>query len=186
MGLGKDRGSSSSHVLDLPREDTPLLSNSNHSSSNFKTCANVFIAIVAAGVLGLPYSFKKTGWAMGAIMVLTVALLTYNLMLLFILGEDWRLIQSSPRFHLLVICGLLFVVLLALILEQWEFVMVEDVMIFLQSKPIVQAFGSVSVFFYGLGVSVYAFEGIGMVLPLEAKAKDKQRFGKILGISIFQ
>ncbi|KAG9145224.1 hypothetical protein Leryth_008177 [Lithospermum erythrorhizon] len=113
MGLGKDRGSSSSHVLDLPREDTPLLSNSNHSSSNFKTCAN-------------------------------------------------------------------------LILEQWEFVMVEDVMIFLQSKPIVQAFGSVSVFFYGLGVSVYAFEGIGMVLPLEAKAKDKQRFGKILGISIFQ
>ena len=28
-------------------------------------------------------------------------------------------------------------------------------------------------FFYGIGEAVYAFEGIGMVLPLETEAKDK-------------
>ncbi|CDY63486.1 BnaAnng18920D [Brassica napus] len=33
-------------------------------SSQFKTFANVFIAVVGAGVLGLPYAFKRTGWPM--------------------------------------------------------------------------------------------------------------------------
>lgn len=59
-------------------------------------------------------------------------------------------------------------------------VMVEDVMIFLNQRPVLQAFGGFSVFFYGLGVAVYSFEGIGMILPLESEAKDKDKFGKIL------
>jgi len=64
-------------------------------------------------------------------------------------------------------------------------VMVEDVMIFLQrERPVLQAFGGFPMFLYGLGVAVYAFEGIGMVLPLESETKDKQDFGKILGLSM--
>ncbi|GJN02045.1 hypothetical protein PR202_ga19359 [Eleusine coracana subsp. coracana] len=39
-------------------------------------------------------------------------------------------------------------------------------------------------FLYGLGVAVYAFEGIGMVLPLEAEAADKRRFGATLALSM--
>ena len=39
-------------------------------------------------------------------------------------------------------------------------------------------------FFYDIGVAVYAFEGIGMVLPLETKVKDKQRFGRVLSCSM--
>lgn len=63
-------------------------------------------------------------------------------------------------------------------------VMVEEVMIYLNSKPILQAFGGFSVFFYGIGVAVYAFEGIGMVLPLESEMANKNKFGKILSITI--
>ncbi|XP_034677801.1 amino acid transporter AVT3B-like, partial [Vitis riparia] len=63
-------------------------------------------------------------------------------------------------------------------------VMVEDVLIFLKQRPALWAFGGFSVFFYGLGVAVYAFEGIGMVLPLESEAKDKDKFGKVLALSM--
>jgi proton-coupled amino acid transporter len=61
-------------------------------------------------------------------------------------------------------------------------VMVEDVMVFLKNRPALEAFGGFSVFFYGLGVAVYAFEGIGMVLPLETEAKHKDNFGRVLGL----
>ena len=54
-------------------------------------------------------------------------------------------------------------------------------MIFLQNRPALEAFGGLSVFLYGVGVAVYAFEGVGMVLPLESEAKDKDKFGKVLG-----
>lgn len=60
--------------------------------------------------------------------------------------------------------------------------MVEDLVIFLDQRPALQAFGGLSVFFYGLGVAVYAFEGIGMILPLESEAKDRDKFGKVLGL----
>ncbi|KAL5143152.1 Amino acid transporter AVT3B [Glycine soja] len=56
-----------------------------------------------------------------------------------------------------------------------------DVMI---NKPHLKVFGGLSVFFYDIGVAVYAFEGIGMVLPLETKVKDKQRFGRVLGLGM--
>ncbi|KAK7252623.1 hypothetical protein RIF29_36705 [Crotalaria pallida] len=63
-------------------------------------------------------------------------------------------------------------------------VMVEDVFVFLEKKPALEAFGGFSVFFYGIGVAVYAFEGIGMILPLESETKDKEKFGTILGIGM--
>ena len=47
-----------------------------------------------------------------------------------------------------------------------------------------RAFGGLSVFFYGIGVAIYAFEGIGMVLPLESEMKDMNNFGKILGLGM--
>ncbi|KAK1618729.1 hypothetical protein QYE76_024246 [Lolium multiflorum] len=58
-------------VLPAPhdKEDsllTPLLSQP-------KTFANVFIAVVGSGVLGLPYTFSRTGWAAGSILLLAVA-----------------------------------------------------------------------------------------------------------------
>ncbi|CAK9177923.1 unnamed protein product [Ilex paraguariensis] len=62
-------------------------------------------------------------------------------------------------------------------------VLVEDVLIFTKHRPVAEAFGSLSMFFYGLGVAVYSFEGIGMVLPLESEMKDKSKFGKILGLT---
>lgn len=34
-------------------------------------------------------------------------------------------------------------------------------------SPVLQAFGGFYVFFYGLGVTIYAFAGIGIILPLE-------------------
>lgn len=63
-------------------------------------------------------------------------------------------------------------------------VIVEDVLILMKNRPEVKAFGGLSVFFYGMGVAVYAFEGVGMVLPLESETKDKDKFGRILGLSM--
>ena len=76
MGLGNDASSSSSRL-----DSAPLLPHHGaegiHLSSQPKTFANVFIAVVGAGVLGLPYTFSRTGWAAGSILLLTVALLTF-------------------------------------------------------------------------------------------------------------
>ncbi|WCJ32835.1 Transmembrane amino acid transporter family protein [Euphorbia peplus] len=264
MGFDKE-ASSSSHVLQvpsLPREDTPLLGKKPPLSSLSKTFANVFIAIVGAGVLGLPYTFKKTGWVMGSLMVFTIASLTYYCMMLLV--HTRRKLESNLGFSKIssfgdlgfTVCGPIgrFAVDSMIILSQagfcvsylifiantlayvfnhnkssekiWGFlspkalyiwgcfpfqlglnsiptlthlaplsiladvvdlgamgvVMVEDVVMFLKNKPVLEAFGGFSVFFYGLGVAVYAFEGIGMVLPLESEAKDKNKFGKVLGI----
>ncbi|XP_016457348.1 amino acid transporter AVT3B-like [Nicotiana tabacum] len=260
-----NKASSSSHVLQIPREDTPLLAKNQHLSSPSKTFANVFIAIVGAGVLGLPYTFKRTGWIMGAIMLFSVAFLTYHCMMLLVFSR--RKIESHLKTSEIssfgdlgfAVCGPVgrFAVDAMIVLSQAGFcisymifiantlaycfnysksnpspkilglppktvyiwscfpfqlglnsipsltllaplsifadvvelgamgvVMVEDVMVYLKSSHVLEAFGGFSVFFYGLGVAVYAFEGVGMVLPLEAEMKDKAKFGKILGLSM--
>lgn len=63
-------------------------------------------------------------------------------------------------------------------------VMVEDVMIYMKKMPTLISFGDLNVLFYGLGVAVYAFEGVGMVLPVESEMKERKKFGKVLGFSM--
>ncbi|XP_059659803.1 amino acid transporter AVT3B-like [Cornus florida] len=269
MGFEKEV-CSSSHVLQIPRlsrEDTPLLSKSKHLSTQSKTFANVFIAIVGSGVLGLPYTFKRTGWVMGSLILISVAFLTYHCMMLLI--HTRRRLESLHGFAKtkissfgdlgFVVCGPVgrFSVDSMIVLSQAGFcisylifiantlaylfnyssinlnptilgfspksffiwgcfpfqlglnsipslthlaplsifadvvdigaigvVMVEDVLIFLKQRPVLQTFGGFSVFFYGMRVAVYAFEGIGMVLPLESEMKDRSKFGKILGLTM--
>ncbi|XP_009588847.1 amino acid transporter AVT3B-like [Nicotiana tabacum] len=265
MGFEKDEASSSSHVLSIPKEDTPLLGKTQHLSSPSKTFANVFIAIVGAGVLGLPYTFKRTGWVLGSIMLFSVAFLTYYCMMLLVYSR--RRIESQLKAAKVssfgdlgfAVCGPVgrFAVDAMIVLSQAGFcisylifvantlaylfnysitkpdptilgfspksvyiwscfpfqlglnsiptltllaplsifadivdlgamgvVMVEDVMIYLTNRPVLEMFGGFNVFFYGLGVAVYAFEGIGMVLPLESETRDKDKFGKILGLAM--
>ena len=82
----KSTSASSSKKLKspLPREDTPLIGKAKPLSSQSKTFANVFIAIVGAGVLGLPYAFKRTGWITGLLMLFSVAALTTYCMMLLV------------------------------------------------------------------------------------------------------
>uniref|UniRef100_A0A1D1YTE2 Proton-coupled amino acid transporter 3 n=1 Tax=Anthurium amnicola TaxID=1678845 RepID=A0A1D1YTE2_9ARAE len=279
MGFEKE-ASSSSHGLPVPAEassSAPLLPGHPDAnrplSSQPKTFANLFIAIVGAGVLGLPYTFKRTGWLAGSLMVLVVAVLTYHCMMLLVHTRrrleqdrgfykissfgDLGLVVSGPAGKFAVdamivlsqagfcVSYLIFIAnTLAHILHPadgdgvgvsvsslrsgllglrpktvyiWGMfpfqlglnsvktlthlaplsifadvvdigamgvVMVEDVALFLRRQPALQAFGGFSVVFYGLGVAVYAFEGIGMVLPLESEAADKARFGRTLGVSM--
>ncbi|KAK9062095.1 hypothetical protein SSX86_019280 [Deinandra increscens subsp. villosa] len=259
---------SSSHVLNLPRETTSLLNSKPQTrSSQFNTFANVFIAIVGAGVLGLPYTFKRTGYVTGALTVFAVAYFTNHCMMLLV--KTRRRLESVNGFSKINSFGDLgFVVAgpvgrssvdVMIVLSQAGFcvsylifvsntlvnifnlqstpipsnpsilgvsaktfyiwacfpfqlglnsiptlthlaplsifadvvdigamgvVMVEEVMIYLNSTPVLQAFGGFSVFFYGIGVAVYAFEGIGMVLPLESETENKEKFGKVLGTTI--
>lgn len=63
-------------------------------------------------------------------------------------------------------------------------VFVEDVSLIMKQSTEVIAFGGLSVFFYGMGVAVYAFEGIGMVFPIESEMKESRHFGKILALSM--
>ncbi|KAI4327850.1 hypothetical protein L6164_020264 [Bauhinia variegata] len=259
MGFEKEASSSSYYLPTYPREDTPLLAKAPPLSSKLKTFANIFISIVGAGVLGLPYSFKRTGWVMGLIMLFSVAFLTYHCMMLLVYTR--RKLESIMGLTKInsfgdlgfAICGPIgrFSVDIMIILSQAGFcvsylifisstlaylisntttapilgltpkvlflwscfpfqlglnsirtlthlaplsifadavdiaaksvVMVEDVFIFAKNRPHLEAFGGLSVLFYGIGVAVYAFEGIGMVLPLESEAKDKDKFGKVLG-----
>nr|CAN70007.1 hypothetical protein VITISV_038750 [Vitis vinifera] len=262
MGFEKEASSSSYGLDSVPREDTPLLSKSRPLSSQTKTFANVFIAIVGAGVLGLPYTFKRTGWVLGSLMLFAVAILTYHCMMLLVhtrrkldslhgfskiasfgdlgfavcgsigrVAVDAMIVLSQAGFcisYLIFIANTLAYVSnsspsnpilgltpksfyiwgcfpfqlglnsiptlthlapLSIFADVVEIgamgvVMVEDVLIFLKQRPALRAFGGFSVFFYGLGVAVYAFEGIGMVLPLESEAKDKDKFGKVLALSM--
>ncbi|KAJ8429627.1 hypothetical protein Cgig2_006868 [Carnegiea gigantea] len=141
---------SSSYSIPIVREDTPLLG-SSHQSSKFKTLANIFIAIVGSGVLGLPYTFMKSG-------LNSVPTLTH--------------LAPLSIFADVVQIGAMGVV------------MGKDAVVYAQNRPEVQAFGNWGVFFYLVGVCTYAFEGIGMILPLESETRDKQSFGKILGLSM--
>ncbi|KAK4401308.1 Amino acid transporter AVT3C [Sesamum angolense] len=268
-----EAGSSSSN-RPLPREDSPLLpakGNPQILSSQPKTFANVFISVVGAGVLGLPYTFMRTGWLTSLIMIFFVAALTYQCMMLLI--HTRKKLEDSPvggfpkitSFGDLgfVVCGSIgrFAVDFMVVLSQAGFcigylifigdtlallfrssftlpaaghkimgvsvsaksvyiwtcfpfqlglnsipsltllaplsifadvvdlgamglVMVEDFLVFTKQMPAVEAFGTLSTFFYGLGVAVYSFEGIGMALPLESEMKDKSKFGKILGMTM--
>lgn len=62
--------------------------------------------------------------------------------------------------------------------------MVGDVMVFMNAMPVTRAFAGFSNIFYALGISVYAFEGIGMVLPLESEIREKDTFGRTLAMSM--
>ncbi|KAG2331771.1 hypothetical protein Bca4012_018649 [Brassica carinata] len=240
------------------REDTPLLGKERPLSSQFKTFANVFIAIVGAGVLGLPYAFKRTGWLMGVITLFSVAALITHCMMLLVRIRRKLGVANIGSFGDLgfAVCGPLgrFLVDILIILSQAGFcvgylifigttsanlfnptttlalrhvspkslyiwgcfpfqlglnsiktlthlaplsifadvvdlgamavVIVDDVKIAVEQRPDVVAFGGMSVFFYGMGVAVYAFEGVGMVLPLESEMKDKEKFGKVLALSM--
>ncbi|KAF7829063.1 amino acid transporter AVT3C-like [Senna tora] len=262
MGFERGASSSSSSLPPYPREDTPLLGKAPPLSSNFKTFANIFISIVGAGVLGLPYCFKKTGWVFGLLMLFTVAFLTYHCMMLLVYTR--RKLESGKGFPKInsfgdlgfTICGPIgrFAVDAMIVLSQAGFcvsylifvantlaylvsntatapilgltpkvlfiwgcfpfqlglnsiptlthlaplsiladavdiaaksvVMVEDVFTFMKNRPALEAFGGFSVMFYALGVAVYAFEGIGMILPLESEAKNKDKFGRVLALGM--
>ncbi|EYU40480.1 hypothetical protein MIMGU_mgv1a006582mg [Erythranthe guttata] len=279
MGFDDDKsneaGSSTNTLRILPREDTPLLSVNGkpHTlSSQPKTFANVFISIVGAGVLGLPYTFMRTGWLTSLLMISFVAALTFHGMMLLI--HTRKKLEDSPLAAFpkiasfgdlgFAVCGSIgrFAVDSMIVLSQAGFcvgylifigntlanlstsssssaaaasspnflgisakslyvwscfpfqlglnsipsltllaplsifadivdlgamgvVMVQDAIIFTKQMPAVEAFGTLSTFFYGLGVAVYSFEGIGMALPLETEMKDKSKFGKILGLTMF-
>ena len=57
-------------------------SDSEGNSSALKAAANIFIAVVGAGVLGLPYAFAKSGLVLGAVFLIFVAALALYAMLL--------------------------------------------------------------------------------------------------------
>lgn len=70
-----------------PSESTPLLPHGNvhHRalSSSCKTFFNIVITVVGAGVLGLPYAFKQSGWLQGLLILAgTSAAMYYCMMLL--------------------------------------------------------------------------------------------------------
>ncbi|KAL0560897.1 hypothetical protein IC582_001314 [Cucumis melo] len=247
-----------------PGENTPLLGGGLPRSSQAKTFANVFISIVGAGVLGLPYAFKRTGWIMSLMMLFSIAAVTYYCMMLLVytrrklvadgsseinsfgdlgfticgssgraivdiliilaqtgfcvgylvfigntlstlfnsssmaLGSDF--LGASPKILYIIGClpfqlglnsikSLTHLAPLSIFADVVDLgamgvVIVEDVSVFLKNRPPVEGFGGLSVFFYGMGVAAYAFEGIAMILPLESEMKDRDQFGKILGTSM--
>ena len=44
---------------------------------------------------------------------------------------------------------------------------------------------SLCIFVNGIGVEIYTFEGVDMVLPMEVVVGQKQKFGQIMGLAMF-
>ncbi|PHT76238.1 hypothetical protein T459_19760 [Capsicum annuum] len=62
MGFTTNKASSSSDALKIPGEDHSFQGQKQQQfSSPLKTFANVFMSLVGAGILRLPYTFKKIG-----------------------------------------------------------------------------------------------------------------------------
>ncbi|MCO5560401.1 hypothetical protein L7F22_014016 [Adiantum nelumboides] len=55
-----------------------------HLSSAAKTFGNIVISIVGSGVLGLPYTFKRTGWLVSTLSLSVIAILVYYCMMLLV------------------------------------------------------------------------------------------------------
>ena len=64
-------------------------------------------------------------------------------------------------------------------------VMAEDFLQYVKNTPNLEAFTGFSMIPYDVGVTIYTFEGVGMVLPLELVADQKHKFGLILGPTMF-
>ena len=274
MGFDREAGSSSQALRapPPPTEDTPLIGGDKKPlSSQAKTFANVFIAIVGAGVLGLPYTFMRTGWLLTLLMIFGVAALTQYCMMLLV--HTRRRIESINGFSKIssygdlgfTVCGSFgrLIVDILIILAQAGFcvgylifigntlanlfnsptsmkttmtllsskilglnpksfyiwgclpfqlglnsistlthlaplsiladvvdlgamgvVMIEEVVGLFHNRPVVKPFSGLSQFLYGLGVVVYSFEGIGMCLPLESEMKEKNKYGKVLVLTM--
>ncbi|CAM8934705.1 unnamed protein product [Rhodiola kirilowii] len=224
------------------------------SSSQFKTFANVLISIVGSGILGLPYTFNRTGWLAGLIILFSVASLAYYCMITLITIRR-QLEFRNPDIPItsfgdlgFAVCGVSgrCVVDLMIILTQAGFcvsylifisetlahvfnvsdkslfiwammpiqmglnsiptlthlaplsifadvvgvgalgvAMANNARVFIAEKPALHAFkGSSSSLLYGVGVAAYAYEGVGMVLPLESETTQRSKFPKVLGVSM--
>lgn len=267
-----------------PTEKSPLLpqvasSPPENLSSVGKTFGNILISIVGAGVLGLPYTFMKTGWLSGLIVLILVACVAYYGMMLLVWSKralkrqglhkidsfgdlgfavygstgkamvDLMVVlamagvcvgylifigntlsymftgskpQPQPKSHEsslnphgiylstsmvvtrkvgfiwaifpleIVMSGIRTLTHLApfsifadiVDISAMLTVVVQDVLSILStSGPDVQAFTGFSAIPYGVGVAIYAFEGVSMILPLELAMEKKNRFGGVLGIA---
>lgn len=63
-------------------------------------------------------------------------------------------------------------------------VVVQDVLSILSTVgPDVHAFTGFSAIPYGVGVAIYAFDGVSMILPLELAMEKKHRFGGVLAVA---
>jgi proton-coupled amino acid transporter len=79
----------------VPDDVTPLLGHTGRgTASELRTAGNIFISIVGAGVLGLPYVFKTSGWAVAVTTVTLAASLTYYCMLLLVMCKDKALAKG--------------------------------------------------------------------------------------------
>lgn len=61
----------------------------------FKTYANIFIAFVGAGILGLPFAFKESGVVEGSIVLVVTAYLCCKAMLLLLECKDLVISRAS-------------------------------------------------------------------------------------------
>ncbi|KAL3140382.1 hypothetical protein ABBQ38_004643 [Trebouxia sp. C0009 RCD-2024] len=217
----------------LPHRKVPM-------ALSVRAASNLFISVVGAGVLGLPYAFRRSGLIQGTVVMIIIAALNLHCMLLLVKCKK-RLVASTGAVtynevasHVLGKIGQRVVEVL-LILSQSGFCVAYLVFIaqnlepmtgyrgvyfILLACPIVAAitmltgvralapfsliadvanvlgiivvfydyfgafkrpaevvqFKSVSNLPFLFGVVIYSYEGVGMILPVEASMKRKEKF----------
>ncbi|KAJ7278601.1 hypothetical protein O6H91_Y382300 [Diphasiastrum complanatum] len=241
-------------------------------SSKKKTFGNIVISVVGAGVLGLPYTFMRTGWLTGSLVLVIIGYACYYCMMLLVstrkkLDTEGRVGRAVVDFTVVLSQGgfcvgyLIFIgENLASILSSFDsqspkkspgvaytglgldqlvtsnhnssflgldwgskgtyvwllfplqvglaairslthlapFSIFADVanalaMAVVMKDDIVQIEGGLrhvtastgaSSIPFAIGVAIYAFEGIPLVLPLESVMKEKTKFGRVMGFAM--
>lgn len=232
------------HNLSAKHSRQSSTSTDGKKSNALKASGNLFIAVVGAGVLGLPFAFKQSGLAVGATMLVVVASIALYCMLLLVrckrhleehgvvsYGEvtrhtlgptgqrlvDTLLIISQTGFCVaylifikanvsslapipgdLALCVTL-VPLVALaqlrgvaalgtfslvadvaMLTGFAVVLFDDVVALSHFRPPIVAATGWSCLPYLFGVAIYCFEGVGMILPIEASMETPRQFDMVL------
>jgi len=73
----------------------PVSPKARKLSSYKKTLGNMVVSIVGAGVLGLPYAFRRSGWAFSILALAAMALVSFYGMLLLL--KTRKLLEAESR-----------------------------------------------------------------------------------------
>lgn len=241
-----------------PATSAPLLPEDvkpRQLSSVRKTFGNIMVSIVGAGVLGLPYTFMKSGWLCTLLILAAVAALSFYGMLLLVrcraalhaqrgdavpigtYGELGLQVGGAPGMvlvDLMLLCSqcgfcvaylifigqnvssllygdashkaivILVVAPLQMLLSwlrsltrlaplsimadvmnlaAYAIVLFHDAVAF-EGLAGIRAYTGWAHVPFALGVAVYAYEGVGITLPLEGAMEKKARFPATLGLAL--
>ncbi|KAL3693721.1 hypothetical protein R1sor_007372 [Riccia sorocarpa] len=161
---------------------------------DFFNIFNIIVSILGAGVLGLPYAFRVSGWGVAAVCVNVSAVLTYYCMMHLVNCRD-SLLQREGQRHIKTYGDLgdaafgnwarQFIDIMVLIAQSGACV---SYLIFIATNVSSvftgDAFTSWGAIPFAMGVTVYCFEGFPTTLEFHWAMRERREYPRTLGMAI--